>query len=82
MTKKLTRSANEQFFGVAAGLANYFNMDTTIMRLLWVIATLIIGPQVALFYLALAVFLPKADSATSSFNEADIIIEKDPASFA
>lgn len=81
MTNKLTRSSNEKIFGVAAGMANYFNMDVTTMRALWAIATLVIGPEIAVIYLVTALVLPKADSG-QSYDEPEIIIEKDPSAFA
>jgi len=81
MTNKLTRSSDEKIFGVAAGLANHFNMDTTTMRAIWAIATIFIGPEVAFIYLLMALILPKADS-THSNVEPEIIVEKDPAAFA
>jgi len=80
MTNKLSRSANEMFFGVASGLAEHFSIDATLIRVAWVLATLFIGPEVALVYLGLAMFLPKAGSHNGSRE--DIIIEKDPASVA
>jgi len=76
MNNKLSRSANEMFFGVAAGIAEHLNIDTALVRAAWVLATIFIGPEVALVYLGLALFLPKADSRE------DIIIEKTPASVA
>ena len=39
--KKLTRSRNDKYiFGVCGGLADYFNIDATIIRILWFILTL------------------------------------------
>ena len=78
MNNKLTRSANEMFFGVAAGIGEHLNIDTTIVRAAWVLATLFIGPEVALVYLGLAMFLKKP--AANNVSHDDIIIEKDPAS--
>ena len=80
MNNKLSRSANEMFFGVAAGIAEQLSIDTTLVRVAWVLATIFIGPEVALVYLGLAMFLPKAGSRNSSRE--DIIIEKGPASVA
>lgn len=42
MNKKLYRSKNNvKISGVCGGIAEYFNMDATIMRLLWVLGTLL-----------------------------------------
>lgn len=41
MNKKLYRSKdNVKISGVCAGIAEYFNVDATIIRLLWVLGTL------------------------------------------
>lgn len=41
MNKKLYRSINDvKISGVCAGVAEYFGMDSTIIRLIWVLATL------------------------------------------
>jgi phage shock protein PspC (stress-responsive transcriptional regulator) len=60
MEKRLTRSTNDQMIaGVAAGIANYFNVDATIVRLLFVIAALAGGHGV-LAYLIMWVLMPEA----------------------
>ena len=56
--KKLYRSNTEKMLGgVCGGLAEYFNIDPTIVRLLFVAATLIGGPG-ALVYLILWIITP------------------------
>lgn len=41
MNKKLYRSVNNlKISGVCGGIAEYFNVDATIVRLLWVLGTL------------------------------------------
>lgn len=61
---------NAKLGGVCAGLASYFGMDVTMMRLIW-IATFIIGFPLAplflfvgLLYVILWAVLPKAESAS------------------
>ena len=56
--KKLYRSnTNRMLFGVAGGMADYFNMDPTIMRILWVLVGLSgIG---ILIYLIAAIIMPQ-----------------------
>ena len=41
--KKLTRSSNKKIAGVCAGLANYFDMDPTVVRVIYAILFLITG---------------------------------------
>jgi phage shock protein C len=57
--KRLYRSRNERMVaGVAGGIADYFNIDPTIIRLLFVIATLFGGPGL-IAYIVLAIVVPE-----------------------
>lgn len=60
--KKLTRSrTNRQISGVCGGLAEYTNMDPTLMRILFVLATLGTGIVPGLIaYVILAMVMPEA----------------------
>jgi len=45
--KKFVRSTNDKkIAGVCAGVADYFGMDPTLVRILWALATLIPGPNI------------------------------------
>jgi phage shock protein C len=45
--KKFVRSTNDRkIAGVCAGVADYFDMDPTLIRVLWALATLIPGPNI------------------------------------
>lgn len=58
-TKRLTKSATDRrISGVAGGLAEYFNVDPTLVRLLFVLFTFAGGPGV-LVYIALSLVLPE-----------------------
>jgi phage shock protein PspC (stress-responsive transcriptional regulator) len=50
--------------GVAAGLATYFEVDPTLVRLGLVATTLIGGPTIPIAYLAAWVIIPRPESAT------------------
>lgn len=53
MTKKLYRSKkNKVIAGVCGGLGEYFNIDPVLIRLLWVLATLIYGAGIFAYILA------------------------------
>jgi len=60
--KKLYRSVNDKkIFGVCGGLAKYFNIDTTILRLAWVILSLIpvVGPFLGILtYIICGIVIP------------------------
>ena len=59
MNKRLLRSkTSRQIAGVCGGLAEYFNVDPTIVRVLFVIATLLGGPGLIL-YIILAIVVPE-----------------------
>ncbi|GIL12901.1 MAG: PspC domain-containing protein [Chloroflexi bacterium] len=58
--KKLTRSSTDKrVAGVCAGLAEYFGVDATLVRLIFVIATLFGGPGLVL-YIVLWIVMPEA----------------------
>jgi phage shock protein C len=45
--------ANRKFMGVCAGIANYFGWDVTLVRIAWVIGTLLGFGSLVLIYLAI-----------------------------
>ncbi|MEO1162243.1 MAG: PspC domain-containing protein [Chloroflexota bacterium] len=64
--KQLTKSdADGKLAGVCSGLANYFDVDVTLVRLAFVVATLIGGPGL-LVYIILALVLPGDPTASYS----------------
>lgn len=56
--KKLRRSNNKMIAGVCAGIAEYFEIDPTLIRVIWAIAALIGGTGI-LAYLVSALIMPK-----------------------
>ena len=58
--KKLVRSSNDRkIAGVCAGLANYFDLDPTIIRVIWLLA-IFFGGTGLLAYIILWIVLPMA----------------------
>lgn len=56
--RRLVRSSNDRkIAGVCAGVADYFDVDTTLVRALWLLATLVPGPNI-ITYLILWIVLP------------------------
>ncbi len=45
--------ANAKFMGVSAGIADYFNVDVTLVRLGWVVGTILGFGSLVLIYLAI-----------------------------
>jgi len=57
--KRLVRSTNNRkVAGVCAGIADYFDIDTTLVRVLWLLATLVPGPNI-LAYIILWAAVPE-----------------------
>jgi phage shock protein PspC (stress-responsive transcriptional regulator) len=58
--KTLTRSkSNRMIAGVCAGLADYLNIDPTVLRLLFVLGFFVAGPGIAIAYLIMALVTPE-----------------------
>jgi phage shock protein PspC (stress-responsive transcriptional regulator) len=69
MNKKLTKSTNKMISGVCAGIAEYFNLDPTIVRILWVVFV-IAGGSGILAYIICAILIPEPSSG-GDFNDSD-----------
>ena len=60
--KKLYRSdENKMLAGVCGGIAEYFGVDTTLIRLAWVVFSLL-GGSGLLAYILAAIIIPRDDS--------------------
>lgn len=60
--KKLYRSVNDKkISGVCGGIAEYFGMDATIIRLLWVLGTLLNFFIGVVAYVACVFIMPEDD---------------------
>jgi phage shock protein C len=57
--KRLMRSADKKIAGVCGGLADYFDVDKTVVRLCWLLAVLFAGTGI-LAYIILWIVLPAA----------------------
>lgn len=59
MKKLFKDQSTKMICGVCSGLAQYFNIDPTIVRIIWVVASLIlVGIGGVLVYAACALILP------------------------
>lgn len=60
--KRLYKSRNNKMIcGVCAGIADYFNIGPSIVRVLWAVLALAAGTGV-LAYIACAIILPEGDT--------------------
>lgn len=68
--KKLYRSRNNRMIaGVCAGLGEYFNVDATIIRLIFVLVGLAGGPGLIL-YIIMAIVVPEEPVSFDSLDKA------------
>ena len=73
---KLTRSSTDRTLGgVAGGIAEYFDVDATLVRVLWVIAA-VIGGTGFLAYIILWIALPEGDGVGGSSSALGIAEER------
>ena len=57
--RRLTRSSHERMWaGVAGGLAEYFNLDVTLIRVLFVLLA-VLGGSGLVIYVAMWIIVPK-----------------------
>ena len=60
MEKRLTRDVkNKKIAGVCAGIANYFDLDPTLVRVIWILLVCVAGTGVLAYLIACAV-MPEA----------------------
>ena len=57
--KRLTKSYDRKLCGVCGGIADYFGVDPTLIRLLWVLLVLCAGIGI-LAYIIAAIIMPEA----------------------
>lgn len=58
--KRLTRSNNRMIGGVCAGIADYFNWDITLVRIVYVLAIFFTAFSGGIVYLILWLIMPEA----------------------
>ncbi|MDY4550796.1 MAG: PspC domain-containing protein [Parabacteroides sp.] len=59
MEKKLRRSKDKMIAGVCAGLAHYFDLDPTVIRIVYVLLSIFTAFAGVLVYLILWLIMPK-----------------------
>lgn len=60
--RELTRTRDKKILGVAGGFAEYFDMDKTIWRAIWVFGCIVMPPAI-LAYFVLGMVMPESPSA-------------------
>jgi len=77
--KRLTKSKDKKIFGVCGGVAEYFGIDATAIRLIWALSILLWGTGLWL-YILLAIIMPEPGTTTDAPKNApddgdDIVVE-------
>ena len=66
-TKRLYRSKkNRVFAGIAGGLGQYFNVDPTIIRLVFLLFFFVSGLPIVIMYFVAMLFIPRASGHESA----------------
>ena len=63
--RRLYRSRDRQLAGVAGGMAEFLDIDPTVVRILWIIVAIASGGLALLAYFILALVIPQAPYATA-----------------
>jgi len=76
VNRRLYRCSHERrIAGVAAGLAEYFDLDPTLMRVLWFFSIFFTGGLSILLYLALAIIMPLEPMTEQDATQASAVAE-------
>lgn len=71
MNKKMTKSQNNRVLtGTLAGIAEYFGVDPTLARVIYVFASVFLIGAPILLYILLAILIPNAKTARATTNTA------------
>ena len=65
--RRLTRSRDRQLAGVAGGMAEYLDVDPTVIRILWILAVIFTAGLAILAYIVLAFVMPEASYAAAAY---------------
>lgn len=69
MSKRLRKNRKDRIvFGVCGGIAEYFGVDSTVVRLIFIVA-MVFEPRFLLVYLLMALIMPKDDKTPQEFDE-------------
>lgn len=67
--RKLVRSKDKVFGGVCAGIADFFKWDVRLLRLIWVVLSIVGVGSLVVFYLLLWMLMPDAANEKRSYEE-------------
>ena len=80
MDQRLTRSHTDRMLtGVAGGMAEYFDIDPVIIRLLWVLGALFTGGVLLVAYFVMAIIMPSPPDEEEAYEDEDDELADDEA---
>ncbi|MDR1409843.1 MAG: PspC domain-containing protein [Oscillospiraceae bacterium] len=85
MQKKLYRNVNNKMLsGVCAGLADYLNVDVTLVRLVVAALVIFVGAVIfgLIFYFICAAIIPAAPAPETQFGAASPVYPQQPPTYA
>ena len=56
---KRTNGSEAMLFGICGGIAKYFGLDSTLIRVIWAVATVVGVGSPIIIYLIMAFIIPK-----------------------
>ena len=72
MNRRLYRSRRDSILGgVAAGVADYFDMDPSIVRVVWAVLALVTGGIFLVLYIVMWIVVPEGPSAATVARAAE-----------
>lgn len=72
--KKLVRSSNKVLAGVCGGIAEFFGLDITLVRVLYVLLSFFSAAFPGLLlYIILMLLMPEGDSKDNRFDDAEVV---------
>ena len=78
MDNRLTRSHSDRMLtGVAGGMAEYFDVDPVIIRLLWVLGALFTGGLLLVAYFVMAIIMPAPPDGEDDYDDEDEYEDED-----
>lgn len=72
--KKLVRSSNKVLAGVCGGIAEFFGLDITLVRVLYVLLSFFSAAFPGLLlYIILMLLMPEGDNKDNRFDDAEVV---------
>ncbi|MGD9761133.1 MAG: PspC domain-containing protein [Candidatus Izemoplasmatales bacterium] len=68
---------NQKIFGVCSGLSDYFDLDVTLVRVLWLVAVLVGGTGLLLYFILAIVVEPKHVVMARAKKEEKVVNDND-----